>query len=176
MTVVTNFPRYNLPVMPQQYRGRLFCTEEMADAGLARQHAEFLRCVHVESRISPNSSRRLPFASSHFRVPSGCHLHRQPPTPPRHCVVAALVVVSSAVCGPHHGPISKAAVDLGLIRNRSIIRFFEIMERFVYKHTSALTVAARSMGNPPSMLVPRPIESSRCRFGPTWMKFDRLAG
>jgi len=141
VTVVTGFPRYNVPEMPKKYRGRMRFEEEMNGMRVLRINALNFYGQSVFSRgmvqllnppmlglqamlaskpdlvytISPPLLMGVlaRFAAARYRVP---------------CVVNVQDLFPQTM------------IDLGILKNKTIIKIFEWMERLVYRSATALTV------------------------------------
>ncbi len=183
VTVVTGFPRYHVPSMPEQYRGRFLYKEQMGGMqvlrinmpnayatsairrGLVQQLAPWvlaLRALPIESpdlvfTLTPPLAMGLAasFIASRFRIP--CVLNVQDLFP-------------------------QSVVDLGLMRNRVIVRFFEWMERLAYRSATAITAICdgnrkyliAKAGSPQKVLtIPNWVDTAEIRPGERMNEFRR---
>ena len=65
----------------------------------------------------------------------------------------------------------QSVIDLGILKNRILIRFFEAMERFVYRHATTITV--HSEGNR-DHVVGKGARPEKVRVIPNWIDTDFL--
>ena len=141
VAVVTGFPRYHVPVTPQEYRGRLWCREQMAGIDVFR-----IRFPDVGGKV------KIIRGTAHLLAPAILALRALPLAQPDVVSAAtpplALGLAARLVARRFHVPcvvnvqdlFPQSAVDLGVLRNRVAIRFFEAMERFIYRSSDAITV------------------------------------
>ena len=148
VTVVTGFPRYNVPVLPERYRGRVFYREEMGGVTVLRTASAYpLRQIEDRTRSVPYAKP----ARAHAPGPTDCETrrrlydytsadkrHRGRTVARRHRVPC---VVNVQDLFPQN------AVDLGLLHNRMFIRAFQAMERFVYRIADRITVMSDGNGD-----------------------------
>lgn len=141
VTAVTGFPRYNVRTMPRRYRRRLFYKEDM----------EGVRVLRING---PNfyGSTTLSRGLVQLFAPPVIALRALPlkrpdvvytVTPPLAmgvvaCLLAARFRVPCAVNVQDLFP--QTLIDLGMLRNKALIRFFEAMERYVYRKASRIVV------------------------------------
>ncbi len=148
VTVVTGFPRYNVPVLPERYRGRVFYREEMGGVTVLRMRAPI-----------PYGKSKIARGLFHMLSPPVLTLRALPIarpdvvytiTPPLTSGIAARTVARR-----HRVPcvvnvqdlFPQNAVDLGLLHNRMFIRAFQAMERFVYRIADRITVMSDGNGD-----------------------------
>jgi len=146
VTVVTGFPRYNVPVMPVEYRRRLFSEERAGGMRVLRINAPNVYGKRMLSRglvqlLAPPvlALRALPVARPDVVYTI---------TPPLMMgVVAHLLATRFRVpCVVNVQDLfPRTLIDLGMLRSRALIRLFEAMERYVYR--SATTITVMSDGN-----------------------------
>jgi len=146
VTVVTGFPRRNLPERPPEYRGKLFMAEEMDDVRV-------LRVPMLPLPRKPAFIRGL----DHFLIAmmlfigglwAGRHdvvVFYSPPLP-----IGLSAWLLSRLWGMAFVPNIQdlfpiEAVLLGVLRQPLLIRFFEAIESFIYRHADHVTV--HSPGN-----------------------------
>lgn len=146
VSVLTSFPSYHAQGDLRRYRGRLWMVEEVDGIRVARV-------------VAPNLPRHIPFARGIWQFSlamafalGGMRLPRQdvalvysPPLPLG--LTAWWLKFSRKV--PFvlnvQDLFPQSVIDLGILRNRWLIRFFEGMERFVYRQADHITV--HSPGN-----------------------------
>ncbi|MGD0652977.1 MAG: glycosyltransferase family 4 protein [Thermoguttaceae bacterium] len=141
ITVVTGFPRYNVPEMPEKYRGRLHYREKMDGMEVLRINALNFYGQSVLSRglvqllAPPMLGLQAMLASKPDLVYAV--------SPP-----LLLGVIARFVAARFRVPLvvnvqdvfPQTMIDLGVLKNRALIKIFEMLERFVYRSATALTV------------------------------------
>jgi glycosyltransferase involved in cell wall biosynthesis len=141
VTVVTGFPRYNVPVMPKEYRRRLMRTETIAGMRVLRINGPNLYGSSVVSRglvqilAPPVLGLRAMLAGKPDVVYTV--------TPPIMMGLAARRVAQRyrvPWVANVQDLFPQCMVDLGILTSRRMIRMFERMERTVYRTASAITV------------------------------------
>ncbi|MBF0502150.1 MAG: glycosyltransferase family 4 protein [Candidatus Riflebacteria bacterium] len=172
VTIVTNFPRYNLPVMPDKYAGRLLFKEEMGG----------MRVLRVNS---PNfyGTRRISRGLVQLLTPpllGLCALGVSKPdvvvtdTPPLLLGIAARAValrfgVPYVTCLMDLFP--QAIVDVGLLQNPYLISLFEAMERYVYRTSGALVILGENYRD---NVVAKGANPDNIFIVPTWADTEML--
>ncbi len=173
VTVVTNFPRYNVPVMPQQYRGKLLCRGQMGGMDVLRINGPNLYGSSVLSRglvqilAPPVLAMRAMFA----RRPDVVYTV----TPPIMMGLAARRVAQRfrvPWVANVQDLFPQCMVDLGILRSRRMIRIFEGMEAKVYRTASAITVM--SEGNR-EFVIGRGANPDRVHVVPNWVDVEAFA-
>ena len=171
VTVMTGFPQYNLPVMPEKYRGKLFYREEMGGMTILR------------ARSAPYGKGRVSRGLFHFLAPSTLALRalfQEPPdvvytfTPPLPMGLVARCVAShfGVPCVVHVQDLfPQNVIDLGMLRNQSMVRFFEAMERRTYRMADAIVVM--SEGNV-DHVVARGARRDKIRAVSNWVDTDLI--
>lgn len=146
VTVATGFPSYNIKTTPAQYSGRWLYEEEMAGMRVLR--------IAVPSTSSGSKLRR---GLSHLLVAPLYALRAlaarkvdviytvSPPLPMALAAWAIGKCFGARYCLSVQDLFPQGAIDLGFMRNRAAIWFFEAMERFAYRKAGA--VAVYSAGN-----------------------------
>jgi len=146
VTVVTGFPRYNIKVQPEIYRGKRLMKEEMNG----------IQVLRIWMPKVPRTNLFLR-GLEHFLVPAALlfaavsisrhdvAIVYSPPLP----LGLAAYIVSRVRKIPFIVNIQdlfpREAVMLGLLKNKFLIRLFEIIERFIYHKADFITV--HSPGN-----------------------------
>jgi colanic acid biosynthesis glycosyl transferase WcaI len=172
VTVITNFPRYNLPVMPKQYRGRLFYKEEMGGMQVVRINAPNFYGMSKWSRGLVQLLAPPVLLLRALRGPRPDVIFTDIPPLLLGIVVRLLALRFRAPCVAHVMDLfPQAAVDLGLISNRLVIRFFEAMERHVYRNVSALTTAAEGYAQ---FAIRRGAQPDKIFVVPHWADIDEI--
>lgn len=143
VSVITSFPNYPKRIIFDGYRGRLFMREQMDGADILRTYIY----------ASPNEgmlSRTLNYASFCTSAAIGGLFAPKPDV--IYCVMPPMPLGISAeflgyiksvpVVVNIQDIYPDIAVAVGVLRNPRAIRFFEWMERFIYRHAAAIVVIA----------------------------------
>ncbi len=172
VTVLTGYPRYNIKVMPAEYRGSFWMTE-------VREGIEVKRTRILTLPRSSMIGRGL----EHFFV--GAWLTALAAVAPR---ADAAMVLSPPLPLPwmiallgrvRRIPVvvniqdlfPREAVELGMLTNPALIRLFELMERQVYRWADRVTV--HSPGNK-DHVVARGGTPGRVHVVGNWIDLDRI--
>ncbi|MGZ6708056.1 MAG: glycosyltransferase family 4 protein [Solirubrobacteraceae bacterium] len=173
MTVLTGFPNYPDGVIPAPYRGRLLQVERLGD----------LRVVRAAVYPAPNRGvvrrllNHLSFALSSVPASARCG--------PADAVVVETPPLFTAVAGILVGRLKRApvllnvadlwpdaAVELGALRHPGVIAAARALERFAYRHATAIAVPTpglervlRERGYPPERIIVVPHGVDPSRFG-----------
>jgi colanic acid biosynthesis glycosyl transferase WcaI len=186
VTVVTGFPRYNVPVLPPQYRRKMLVEETMGGMRVLRVYVPNLYGRSLYSRglvqfvTPPLVALRALFLRGFEMVltatPSntmGMAAHwlaRRAKVP---CVVRVMDL------------FPQNAIDLGILRNRMLIRFFQAMERYVFHRATAILVfselnrqyvASRGAAAENVFVVPEYVDTETIRPGPRQNAFRQACG
>ena len=167
VTVVTGFPRYNVPKMPREYRGSLLKRECKSGVRILRINAPNFYGSSVISRglvqmlAPPVLGLRAALAGRHDVIYTI--------TPPIMIGLAARRVAQL-----HRVPwvanvqdlFPQCMIDLGILRERRMIRMFERMERTLYRTATAITVM--SPGNR-EFVIGRGGDPGRVHVVPNWV-------
>lgn len=167
VTVVTGFPSYNVKALPAQYRGRRLYDEQMAG----------MRVLRV---AVPNTSRgsKMKRGLGQLMVAPLYALRAlgvrdvdlvytiSPPLPMALSAWATARRLGVPYCLGVQDLFPRSAIDLGLMRNRTAVRFFEAMERFAYRKAGAVTV--HSTGNR-EHVVAKGDNPARVHVVPNWV-------
>lgn len=167
VTVVTGFPRYNLSVMPARYRWRVSVREEMSGIRVVRINAPNFYGSSVFSRgmVQLLAPPALALPGLLAGKPDLVYTI----SPPLMMGIAAFVVAKryGVPCVVNVQDLfPQTLIDLGILHNRTVIRVFEAMERYVYRKASAITVM--SNGNR-SFVVKRGAESEKVHTISNWV-------
>lgn len=172
VTVVTGFPRYHVEVMPPKYRRHLFFEEEMGGVKVYRVNVpntctkqRYLRGAtqQVIPWLYASRAMCLDRPDVVFTI-----------TPPLGMGQAARLVARrfGAPCVVNVQDLfPQNAVDLGMLRNRALIRCFERIERKIYRKSDAITVM--SDGNRDFVLA-KGGDSDRVQTIPNWVDTDLI--
>jgi colanic acid biosynthesis glycosyl transferase WcaI len=146
VTVVTGFPRYNLQVEPAPYRGRAWMRERMGG----------IQVLRLRTPSFPRDNLLLR-GVEHFLVPSILLLRalqagRQdvvftvsPPLPLGLAAYGLSRIWRVPFVVNIQDLFPQEVILLGLLKNQTLIRVFEAIERFVYRKADCVTV--HSPGN-----------------------------
>jgi len=142
VTVSNRIPSYNIQALPPQYRGRwLFEEESAGNAGAPCFGAKHESWFKAETRArAPDGWRRsmlcahslLGMLTWSIRSPLPCRWRSRPGLWRDGFGVPYCLGVQDL--------FPQSVIDLGFMRNRMVVRFFEAMERFAYKKAGAVTV------------------------------------
>ena len=146
VTVLTGFPRYNIAEVPPQYRGRWAMWERTEGVRVRR-----VRTPHLPQHIrAARGLEHFMLAAVYGRAalgpePPDALLIYSPPLPIALCA-ALLKRCRQCVCVLNVQDIfPQSAIDLGILEQPLLIRFFEWLERRVYACADHITV--HSAGN-----------------------------
>lgn len=172
VTVVTGFPRYNVPVMPQQYRRKLFRREQMGGATVLRVNSPNHYGSSVISRglVQMLAPPVLAVRAAMTTRPDVIYTI----TPPILMGLAARIAARR-----HRVPwavnvqdlFPQCMIDLGILRGRRMIRVFERLERSLYRLAPAIIVM--SDGNR-EFVVGRGADSRRVHVVPNWVDTEAI--
>ncbi|MDY6936607.1 MAG: glycosyltransferase family 4 protein [Cyanobacteriota bacterium] len=165
--VVTGMPNYPQRRIYDGYRGKLYCTEEINGVTIQRSYIWVRPKPGFMDRILLEGSFVL---SSFLQALNGWSpdivLLTVPPLPA--CVPAALLAWF------HGCPLvlnlqdilPDAAVNTGLLRNKALIRVFEGLERFAYRHATKISVIADGFAK---NLQDKGVPSEKMTLIPNWV-------
>jgi len=146
VTVVTGFPRYNVKKKDKKYRGKFLIREEFSGIEVIRVWIpEFPRENLILRGVEHFWVAFAFIIGSLFTRKPQVIIFYSPPLP---------IGLSAYFIGKLKGIpfiinvqdlFPKEAVLLGLLKNKMLIKFFEMMERFIYKRAAYITV--HSPGN-----------------------------
>jgi glycosyltransferase involved in cell wall biosynthesis len=176
VSVVTGLPRYNMESMPAEYRGRAVCRETTNG-------------MDVWRIATPETSRgsRIRRGFGHLAVAPlyalrGLRLRKvdvvytvSPPLPMGLAASAVATRFGARFVLGVQDLFPQNAIDLGLMKNRTLIGCFEAMERFVYARATSITV--HSEGNREHVAA-RTKNPAKVHVLPNWVdtEFIRPAG
>jgi colanic acid biosynthesis glycosyl transferase WcaI len=172
VTVVTGFPQYKVPVMPETYRGRFLMREETDGMAVFRVRMPVRYGTGGISRGLFHMISPLVLAIRGLMVKRPDVIYAW--TPPLPLGVAAYVVarrfrIPFVVNVQDLFP--QNAVDLGMLHNRALIRGFETMERFVYRKSTAITVMSDGNGD---YVVAKGADRQHVHTVPNWVDIDAI--
>lgn len=161
VTMITAFPNYPQGVIFPDYRGRFFQIEDFHGVSVIRTW------MYAVPRVQSILKRMLSYGSFSVSLLLGGLVAFRPDV---------VIYLSSPLPGAltawlvsrwHNVPFvvsvqdiePERSVELGLLKNRAVIRVFEWMERFVYRHSDRVCVISEGMrqrliakGVPPAKL------------------------
>lgn len=144
--VITCFPSYNLKDIPYQYRRGFLITEKLENITIERIHVpRFSRTSKIGRGLEHFIYGLFLSGMTLFKRKADAAIVFSPPLPLPWLVelVGKLQRIPVIVNIQDLFPLE--AVELGMLKNRILIRLFEGMEYQVYRHASAVTV--HSPGN-----------------------------
>jgi colanic acid biosynthesis glycosyl transferase WcaI len=165
--VITAMPNYPQRRIYDNYRGKLFTTEQRNGVTIQRSYVWVRPKPGLIARILLDGSFVL---TSLFQALKGWKpdiiLLTVPPLPI--CVPAALLswLYSCPVVLNLQDILPEAAVQVGLLRNKFAIRIFEALERFAYR--SATTISVITPGFIEN-LVAKGVPADKVTFIPNWV-------
>ncbi|MDD5206918.1 MAG: glycosyltransferase family 4 protein, partial [Desulfobacterales bacterium] len=172
VTVITAYPRYNMKVIPSQYRQGLWMTEVLDGITVKRIRIPAFPRKNKVARGIQHLVYGLWLSVLTAFVPRAdvCMVTSPPlPLPWLVCLLGKMcrmpVVVSVQDLFP------REAVELGMLTNPLLIRFFETMERHVYRTAAGVTV--HSPGNK-EHVVERGGGQSRVHVLYNWVDTERF--
>lgn len=173
VTVVTGFPRYNVKKRPPQYQGRLFMKENMDGVQVVRMprpavERSMLILRGLDHLLSPLSLGLGALCCGRPDVT----LVLSPPLP---LVLAGYLVKllrGSRLVANVQDLFPQNAIDLGMLRSRWLIKFFEALERLAYRISDAVTV--HSDGNREHVLRVMETRQKPVHVVPNWVDTTKL--
>ncbi len=172
VTVVTGFPRYNLPEMPPEYRGGMMREERMGGVRVLR--------IKAPNNYGGSSLSR---GLVQLLAPPvyGLRGRMLPPFDVVYTVTPPVLMGAAARLAARSGRIPWVAsvqdlfpqsmVDLGVLTHRGLIRLFEDMERKLYRRADRITVM--SEGNR-AHVVSRGARADRVSVVPNWVDTEAI--
>ncbi len=170
VTVLTGFPNYPKRIIFDGYRGKIFMREQIDGVDVVRTYIY----------ASPNEalwSRALNFGSFCASAALGGLLVPKPDV--IYCIMPPLPLgLSAEFLGLFkHAPVvvnvqdiyPDIAIALGFLRNRLVIRFFQAMERFIYRRAAAIIVISAGFKE---NLVGKGVAPSKIYVVPNWADPD----
>ena len=172
VTVVTGMPSYNMAQTPAQYQGRLTFDEEMGG----------MRVLRVATGTS-HSRSKVRRGLEHLAI-TPLYAWRAlgvrgvdvvyTISPPLTMGVAAWIAAKrhgTRCCLGVQDLFPQSPVDLGLMKNRLVIRAFEALEKAVYSAAGAITV--HSNGNKDHIVL-KGQPDSKVHVVPNWVDTDAI--
>lgn len=172
VTVVTGMPSYNISTLPDRYRGRYLYEEDVSGirvlriaTGTSHSRSKFRRGLE-HLAITPLYTLRALGVQNVDVVYTV--------SPPLTMGIAASLAAhwhGARACLGVQDLFPQSAVDLGLMKNRPVIRAFEALERLAYAASSAITV--HSSGNK-DHIVTKGVPSERIHSIPNWVDTEAI--
>lgn len=172
VTVVTNFPWYNLDEIPEQYKGRLFMKE-------SRHGFQIIRL-----KFPVFGTKKMKLIMGHVTVPLttllGGLLAKRPDimfvySPPLFMGLTGWLT-SLAKGVPWIMGVQdlhpQCYIDQGVLKNRLAIYLLESIERFCYEKASLITV--HSQGNKEHIVENKSIDEKKVRILSNWIDTDEM--
>lgn len=172
VTVVTGFPRYNVRVMPPQYRGRLFCSEETSGIRVLRVNAPNFYGKTSTSRglVQLLTPPVLAFRALFLERPDVVYVG----SPPLFMGIAAKLAALRyrAPCVIHVMDLfPQSVVDMRILRNALLIRIFRMLERLMYRSPTAIAVLSEAHAH---YLTQRGADPDAIHTVPVWADTDAI--
>lgn len=171
-TVVTCFPRWHINEMPPKYKGKIFMCETMEGIQVMRVKMPPLPLKIPAIRGIDHFLVAIEFLiGALFSGKRDIILVYSPPLTlgVTACVLGKIRRIPFVFNVQDIFP--KYAVDSGVLKDRFLIRFFEAIERFVYKHAKYISV--HSPGNW-GYLASRGVPKNKLIVIPNWVDTDRV--
>jgi len=172
VTVITNFPWYNLDRIPEKYQGKFFMREDMAD----------FRVIRVAFPII--GPKKLKLAIGHITSPfisliGGCMAGRPDIifaySPPLFMGISGWILKYLKKAPFVFGVQDlhpQCYIDQGVLKNRLLILILESLEKFCYKHSSIITV--HSEGNKDHIVSKKGAMPDKTKVIPNWIDLDEM--
>ena len=146
VSVVTGFPGYHAQGDLSHYNGRRWLRETMDGMDVHRIRVPQVARNTPMGRGLWQFSCAASLALVGLRIPhADIALVYSPPLPLGLSVLAWRLLRGIPFVFNVQDLFPQSAIDLGVLRQRPLIRFFEALERFIYQHADAITV--HSSGN-----------------------------
>ncbi len=174
VTVVTGFPRYNVPTMPERYRRKLLARERMGGMDILRINgpnfygSSILSRGLVQMLAPPVSGLRAALTARPDVIYTV--------TPPIMMGLAARQVAlrfGAPWVANVQDLFPQCMIDLGILQGRRMIRIFERMERTLYRTADAITVM--SPGNR-DFVIERGGQPDRVHVVANWVDVSGFSG
>ena len=172
VTIVTNFPWYNLETIPEKYKGKFFMKETMNGIEVIRTTFPL---------IGP---KKLKLIVGHLTVPFtsfiGGLLSKKPDIIFIYSPPIFMGLTGWLLKGVKKVPFIMGVQDLhpqcymdqGMLKNKLIIYLLETVERFCYRRSSLITV--HSSGNKDHIVEKKGIDENKVRVLPNWIDTDEM--
>ncbi|HEY3743580.1 MAG TPA: glycosyltransferase family 4 protein [Bryobacteraceae bacterium] len=172
VTVVTGMPSYNMSALPEQYHGRYLYEEEVSGirvlriaTGTSHSRSKFRRGLE-HLAITPLYTLRALGVRNVDVVYTV--------SPPLTMGIAASLAArwhGARACLGVQDLFPQSAIDLGIMKNRLLVRSFEALERLAYAASCAITV--HSSGNK-DHIVAKGVQPARIHSIPNWVDTEAI--
>jgi colanic acid biosynthesis glycosyl transferase WcaI len=172
VTVVTNFPWYNMDAMPEHYTGKLYMKENLAGIDVIRL------------KFPVFGTKKMKLIMGHVTVPLSVLLASLLPkhpdimfvySPPLFMGIAGWLVGMGKnvpwVLGIQDLH-PQCYIDQGVLKNKLAIYLLEAIERFCYRKASLITV--HSQGNKEHIVHRKGIDAKKIRVLHNWIDTDEM--
>lgn len=170
VTVATGFPRYNLKEIPAKYRGKLYMRETIDGMTVERiWYPPLPRGIPVARGIDIILMAFALVLSALRAEKADVASVFSPPLTVGLTAIFMRKLHGYPFVYNVHDLFPQNAVDLGVLRNKALIRFFRWMENYVYRRSDYLTVI--SSGNR-SRVIASGADPDRTFIVPDWVDSD----
>ena len=141
VTVLTSFPSYHAQGDLSRYRGKRYMEEDVEGIRVVRVKVpQFPRHIPA-GRALWQFSLALSFSFAAFKIstPDVCLVY-SPPLPLGYTAWFLKKRKGVPFILNVQDLFPKSAIDLGILKNKALIKFFEAMERWIYRHSDLITV------------------------------------
>lgn len=146
VVVVTGFPRYHVKNVDRHYGHRLWLTETIGDVTVRRIRTLRLpRCLPAARALDYLLTAFSLFILALFTKGADVAIVHAPALFEGLAAIVLRKVKNTPFILNVHDIFPQTAIDLGILTNRTAIRFFERLERYVYAKADCITV--HSEGN-----------------------------
>lgn len=172
VTVITGLPRYNVPKLEKKYKRKILLREEMGGVEVVRLAVPpFPRGVPVARALEQFLQATLFFIGGLFLKKKDIVLVYSPPLPLGLSAYFLKVFKRTPFIFNVQDIYPQTAIDLGLLKSPFLIKLSKAMERFIYEHTSFITVHSR--GNL-EYLVSGGVDPNKIIVIPNWADTDLI--
>lgn len=146
VTVVTGFPKHYLSTIDQKYKGRLFLYEKMNGIKLIRLFSiPFIRYIPIIRGFDQFLISAVIILGGIISGKQDVILTYSPPLPLGISAYLLGKIKKAPFIFNVQDIFPQSVIDLGLLKNKTLIKISELMEKFVYKKAFYITV--HSEGN-----------------------------
>ena len=146
VTVVTGFPKHYTNNIDQRYKGRLFLSERMSKVKIIRLFSiPFIRHIPVIRGLDQFLLSVIFALGGIFSGKQDIILAYSPPLPLGISAFLAGKIKKIPFIFNVQDIFPQSVIDLGLLKSKVLIKISELMEKFIYKKASYITV--HSEGN-----------------------------
>ena len=172
VTVITGLPRYNVSKLDKKYKRKILLREKMKGINVVRVATfPFPRSVPGARAFEQFLLTFLLFIVGLFLKKKDIVLVYSPPLTLGLCAYLLKVFKKTPFIFNVQDIYPQAVIDLGLLKNRFLIKIAQIMEKFIYKKASSITIY--SQGNL-KYLISKGINSNKLKIIPNWVDTDLI--